>query len=272
VILLVFFLPVAFYLLALGWINRRRRPVLVAGTWDLIGLLFAASGFLLFGGPAVLSSLHERWRSFWLLGEAGAGTLWEFWILLWVLYFVAVVGGVALLFWRQRRLTCVYNVEPTLVERALLEACARLGLEPARSGNLYLFGLGLDLPPGLRGPTSSGIQAPHHLPAAISAEALRPPGPEQGPSGSLLASDELVGPGAILEVDAFPLMHHVSLRWDPADSPLRAELERALAQRLAACPAPKHETGAWLTLLGLFLLCCNLLGAIFLVLRWLLRA
>ena len=42
-ILLAFLSPLAIYLLIIGAINRRRRPLLVSGPWDFAGLLFAAS-------------------------------------------------------------------------------------------------------------------------------------------------------------------------------------------------------------------------------------
>ena len=67
-ILLAFLLPFSIYLLLLGNLNRRPHPVLVPGTWDFAGVLFAASGFLLVVGPAVISSGSEGWRMFWLFG------------------------------------------------------------------------------------------------------------------------------------------------------------------------------------------------------------
>ena len=41
-------------------INRRRHPTLVGGSWDFLGVLLAASGLLLIGGPALLSFLYDR--------------------------------------------------------------------------------------------------------------------------------------------------------------------------------------------------------------------
>src|SRR5947209_12701248 len=110
--------PLALYLLVLGWVNRRPRPVLMAGTWEFAGVLFALSGFLLFGGPAFLGSLDEQSRWFWLLGEAGSGKpsggSWAatIWVVIRLLYFALVAGGAALVLWRCRRLTSVYNVDP----------------------------------------------------------------------------------------------------------------------------------------------------------------
>ena len=49
--ILLAFVILAIYLLILGAINRRQHPLMVYGPWDFAGVLFAASGFLLFGGP-----------------------------------------------------------------------------------------------------------------------------------------------------------------------------------------------------------------------------
>jgi len=99
VIFVVCFVPLGLYLLLLGHINRQSRPVVVSGTLDFIGVLFAASGFLLFGGPAILTGLNENWRSFWLLGDPAVSrdsllAQWQFWVFLWALYFlcIAVLG------------------------------------------------------------------------------------------------------------------------------------------------------------------------------------
>jgi hypothetical protein len=265
-IFLVFFLPLAFYLLVLGRINRRRAPVMVSGTWDFIGILFAASGFLLFGGPAIMSSLYERWRFFWLFGQGGrnaASSLgpWPFWVFLSLLYFVAVVAGAAYQFVRQRQLTCLYNTDLATVERALAAACDRLGLAPVRSGHLYVFGLLQELHSGRRLGVPEGIQAPHILPLPT-----RPSAPNPGGMGA--EEDEFLGQSAILELEPFAALRHVTLRWSPPSSPLRQEIERELAQRLAEMGSPENDVGHWLTLVGLLLLLASLLGGALLMLRW----
>jgi hypothetical protein len=262
-IFIVFFIPVAIYLLVLGTINRRGRPLVVSGAWDFLGILFAASGFLLFGGPAILSSLHERWRLFWLWGrtgplrEGGAAVL-DVWLVVACLYFAGVVFGAFALLRRQRALTCIYNVEPAEVEYLLGAVCEELGLEPIRSGNLYVFGLSLGASSGAG---ARGIQAPHHLPAA------RPSQPGLAVEGGVLPAVELAGQTAILELETFSALCHVTLRWDPYDSPLRTVVEADLERRLAGARAPDHETGPWLTLAGIFVLGASILAAIGLVLR-----
>jgi hypothetical protein len=267
-IFVAFLLPLAIYLLGLGFVNRRPQAVMMSGTWDFIGLVFAASGFLLFGGPALLSSLSERWRAFWIFGhyengDSASEKLWQFWIFLSVLYFVVVVAGVSSLLWRQRAYTSIYNVEPGTVERALLRACARLGLSPTRSGNLFLFGMAPTTPAGAKGGTEA-IQTAAPLSAAGKAVA-------GALAGSTASVGELLNQMAVLEIDTFAALHHVSLRWDPPDSGLRQTVEIELNRSLADFPVPESELAPWFTLLGLVLIAGTFLAAVVLFLVRLLR-
>jgi hypothetical protein len=259
-IVLAFILPLAVYLLVLGFLHRRRHPLLVSGVWDCVGLLFAASGFLLFGGPAILSGLNERWRMFWLFMRPGASARgpeggWQFWVFLSALYFVVVVAGCAALLRRRRRITAVYNADARVVERALGQACEHLGLSPVRSGDVYLFGISWeDLAAAGGRANIAGIQAPHHRPVLTvppAEEATAEPA-EKSLIGQ--AARGLADQVAVLEVDSFPLLSHVTLRWDPADSPVRQEVESELARRLQHLPAPEHDVGIWLLTLGVGLL------------------
>src|SRR5262249_274121 len=79
-------------------------------------ILFAASGFLLVGGPAALSSLHERWRLFWLFGEgnpvAGLDDAFQVWLFLALLYFLLVVARSACVLYNPPPITCLYNTDP----------------------------------------------------------------------------------------------------------------------------------------------------------------
>lgn len=241
-ILLAFLLPVAIYLLVLGGIHRRVYPLVVSGTTDCIGVLLASSGLLLLGGPAALSSLSERWRLFWLLGRTGSQStsegVWQLWIFLSVLYFLVVITLAVWLFLQHRHLTSIYNVTPETVERVLAQVFERLGLAPVRSGMLYLFGV---IPPG----------------------AERPPEEKgEGREEEEAAWAQLAGQGTVLEVDFFPAMRHVSLRWDPARSPLRQTVEHEVEKILSRTPSPPSEVAAWLTLSGLGLLVLFLLGSV----------
>jgi hypothetical protein len=206
-ILLAFFFPLAVYLLVLGSLNRRRHPLLVPGVWDGIGLLFGVSGFLLFAGPAVLTTLSERWRLFWLLGR-GDVPPWGF---LALLYFLLVVGGAALYLWHQRSLTAIYNTNADEIARVVADICKEIKTSPMRSDNVFLF-------------------------------------QEQG---------------VILEVDSFPLMHHVTLRWEPAAAPLRRVVEAELSRRLSEIAVDDNLLGSWLLTGGLVLLSFDLAGVFF---------
>jgi hypothetical protein len=252
-ILLAFFFPLALYLLLLGLINRRRYPLVVSGVWDGIGLTFGVSGFLLFAGPAILSALSERWRMFWLFGKgdivlAGPDGAWPFWIFLSVLYFLLIVGGGAYYFWRQRSLTAIYNANAAQVERALMDVCEQLGLNPMRSGDLFLFGMGLGFSCGRK-------------------QAETTPFAEESPAAcGLRTTDTELEQAAILEVESFPLFRHVTLRWDPVESPLRRMLESELSRRLSESPSEESLLGGWLLTLGFVLLSFDLAGAFFLIL------
>jgi hypothetical protein len=264
-ILLAFFFPVAVYLLILGGINRRSHPLMVPGVWDFIGILFAASGFLLLGGPAILSSMNDRWRQFWLFGKSGGGLgpdgVWQLWLFLSILYFGLVVAGAAFLLWRQRHLTSIYNIEPRQIERSLLHIFQRLGLNPVRSGNMYLFGLAGDASSAhLASP--EGIQAPHYRPGGGSVKAE--PGGMLAVPGAATAGDFL-GQTAILEVETFPGMRHATLHWDPADSLFRQEIESQLQRELAHTPADESDLGGWLLVAGLGLMAVLMLGALVLL-------
>ena len=261
-ILLAFFLPLAIYLSVLGLLNRRRHPLLVSGMWDGIGLLFGVSGFLFFVGPAIFSSISERWRLTWLLGKgdmplAGPDGAWQFWVFLSIVYFVLVVAGSAFYLWRQRHLTAVYNAEAAQIDRALTQICDELGLNPVRSGGLFLFGMSLDLSGERRGAT---IQAPHYLPTGVRVSAGQL---ETSPVSAAkeVADVTVLEQTAILELDSFPLMRHVTLRWDPADCPLRQVIEAELARRLAQMPSGHSMLGGWLLTLGGLLLAFVMAGA-----------
>ncbi len=253
-ILLAFLLPFSVYLLVLGIVNRRPHPVLVPGTWDFAGILFAASGFLLVGGPAVLSSGSERWRMFWLFGSAeglpaSPSTAADTRALLAGIYFLVVVAAAAYLLYRRRELTAVYNVEPEPFAKALAESFAVLGLNPIRSGDLYVFGVGGPFAAPRR--PAEAIQAPHLFPSPYRGALSAAPAETEA---------ELVGEGAVLEVDAFGFLRHVTLRWEPARPALRREVEAELARTLARTHSTDTAVGDWLTLIALALIAFNLMA------------
>jgi hypothetical protein len=252
-ILLVFLLPLAIYLLALGFMNRREHPLVVSGVWDAIGLIFAAAGFLFVGGPAILTSLEERWRVWWLTGQSQAAPTADdgghLWLMLAGAYFVLIVVGVGFFLYRRRHLTAIYQCDPDMVIQALGMVCQQLDLRPVRSGNLFLFGIGLGKPADGRAGGTEAVQGPHYRPAA-----LRGVMTARAQQLAQSAGRDLGAQAAILEVDGFRALRHVSLRWDPADSVLRQEVEAGLTQHLAESVEEPSAIGGWLILVGSTLL------------------
>jgi hypothetical protein len=248
-VLLATLLPVAIYLSILGWVNRRPRGMLVSGPWDFVGVLFAASGLLLLGIPALLSSLcrTELWRDFWLMAkwiETPVEEMLELGrVLLFGLYFLFVVAGATLLLWRRRAMTCVYNVHPSLVERILRKVFETRQLPFVQMGNVLV--VDPDMPSN----------------AAVVGEE------ETTPFVPVTPLEEAVR----LEIDASAQMSYVTMWWSPADSLLRKELESQLRRSLAREEAQRSVVGDWLILSSSVLFFALLLGAGVLALLRLMR-
>ncbi len=226
-IFLAFLVPLATYCAFLGYLNRRRHPVLIAGTWDAVSLLLAVSGFLLLGGPAILSGLYDDWRMAWLLGRARIFALlltqWPVWIGLWGIYFALIVVGAGLFIWWRRNVTSVYNVDLNDFEDALAQALDRLGYEAYVAGVRRLV------------VRARGAVA---VPRAFEPAGLR----EAGVELTAWAPPEA---GAQLGWDPFPLMRHVTLYWQAGAGALRAEVESELARLLAQVRTRHNPLGTW---------------------------
>ena len=135
-----FLLPLGVYLLILGRVNQRYRPLMVSGVWDAITLLAGLSGFFLLAGPVVLTSLQERWRRLWLMGDRAVLESLDVYQPGWILaasgYFLAVVCVAGWILSRSRPLTVVYNLEPGDFRELFTQACeqADVRCEPASGG------------------------------------------------------------------------------------------------------------------------------------------
>jgi hypothetical protein len=211
---LIFPFPLAVHCLFLTLLNRRPHPVVVAGVWDFAEVLFALSGFLLFGGPSILGGFSERYREYLLYGGLRqtprlTDAVSHVWVAVWVGYFVIVVAVAGFFLWRRRRATSVYNVEPEAFHECLAAVLDGLKLEWVRNGDRVFIG------------------AP-----AAGAEAERPWSAARH--------------GLVLQLDVFPAMRHVSLWW-PADAgPLRSEIEGRLASAFAEVRTHGNPVGGWL--------------------------
>ena len=268
----VFLFPLAIYCLAVSLLNRRHRPVMVSGTWDFVGVLFAASGFLLLGGPVMLTSLSERWRFTWLLGRNPGPALFgedgaSIWLLVALLYFVTVVGGAAYLLLRRRNSTSIYNILPGRLEETLADVLDRLGLSWTRAGNRFFISPANNLHNGRPGGTG--------VPSTAVAGRLvggRAEIPETRPATEpLLAAPTSYDQSGILLLDAFPAFRHVTLHWEEGNGPLRQEIEAELAKALAQVYAGNNPAATWFMAASACLFCATFFGLLLLLILMLVQ-
>lgn len=221
---LAFLFPLAMYLLFLAYLNARRQATLIPGPWDFVGVLLALAGFVLAGGWLIINGLHEQWWSALLVqvrrrelqGPGGSSMFLYLWGLR-VCYFLFVLSGAALLLWRRRAVTVIYNCETNLFLDTLTDAIHRRGLEATLTGNQFVI-----RPLSVSGGGAATVDGPGHVPV---------PGLPQ------------VG---VVEVDPFPAMRHITLRWKPADSLVRREIEAELARRFSEIEPRPNSVAAWM--------------------------
>jgi hypothetical protein len=264
---LVFIFPIAVYLLILGLMNRRDRPMVLSGVWDFVGVLWAASGLLLFVCPGALAALHERWQLHFLVGGSRAvEALGEEGQLLWTfisaLYFTVVVSGAAWLLFRRRQMTSIYNIEPPVFDTLLAGVLDRLGCSWARAGNQLFIKPGTALLNNQ--PAQAEMPRVHTeiIGSELAHAAMRARTLTEALAGSPLAVAGL----AVLEVEPFWMMYHVTMRWRSADPAVRQEIERELVKDLGTVQTRETSLGGWfLTLAALmFFAICLALGLLIL--------
>jgi hypothetical protein len=270
ILFLAFLFPVAIYFLILGAINRRDRPLMVSGAWDFVGILFAASGFLLFVGPGVLGALYERWRYFLLFGQGGTVALsnagYYFWVSVWGLYYVLVVGGAAFMLWRRRKTTAIYNVDVPTLQTALTEVLERLGLSWTRAGKQLFIRPG-DGPRDGVALMQEGVPVTTRAQALIGAEARErdraAAASEIRPFAPLLSGARCL---ALLELETFGPMCHATLRWPQVDPLLRQEIEAELDKALGGTITRSNGSGGWFLCVGGLMLLATFLCMVLLIL------
>jgi hypothetical protein len=254
--LLAFLLfPIAVYCAILGMINRRAQPLVVSGAWDFAGVVLATSGFLLVLGPALITgvfqqSLHDLPLHHESMSIGGAlGEVLAAWWILWLLYYLFVLGGAAFLIWMRRDSTVIYNIDAQMLDNAISAAARRLGLQTQRRGNRLEFGpveSGTKTVDGGQWTVDGGVTS--HSPTV-----QQPPSTVHHPPSSI-------------EVEMFPLLSNVTLHWHCATPESRADLERELRKSLAEVYTLDNTVGSWLLgIAALFFLVIALLTAIFVV-------
>lgn len=225
--LLAFLLPIAIYCLFLASINRRNRPLIVSGIWDAVGLLFAVSGFFLGTIPMLLAEFYIRTSL--VDGRDHFLDVWlQNWIL-WIVYFLFLITGCALmLLWRSHK-TMIYNVDSELFPRALERTLALLGL-----------GMKLNKEQLILTPMVPGEKAES---TAVTETAPKPAAPRPDDSRH-----------AELEIESFSSMCHITLHWDNYAPEVRREVERELDKSLESTAPLENPSAAWfLNISGLIL-------------------
>jgi hypothetical protein len=236
--------PLAFYCLVVASLNSRKRPTLVSGPADFAGVLLATAGFVIIGGPLVLHGVYDLWRRTFLRGgfatirDSLAESSWP-WTLLWVGYFVLVVGGSVAALVHRRSVSAVYNLDLSIAHQLIADVLSRLGYSWTRQGRVYTIG-------------------------STSGDILIPPSPTDSPGLPSVRAD--------LELTGIPSLRHLSLRWHSTSDVVREQIEDELRQALEDVESPPNPTAGWLLVVAtvLFMILLVIL-TLFVVLLWNLR-
>lgn len=232
--LLLFLFPIATYLMILASINRRDKPTLVTGFWDTMGLLLAASGALLAVGPAILTQFLWNALPAWPVDNQTPAEMWDaFWRQMWLwlgLYYgVVLLGGLAILLWRTRT-TVIYNVDIDRFAGVFAETLDGLGLVAARTGRWLFI-------------TSAAPQT-----GGFAPDAARP----------TLAQ---------VQIETFPAMCNVSMRWREKAQGSRRQIEDSLRKKLVTARVFDNPSANWLMAAGGVLFGLIFLGVLILFLN-----
>lgn len=221
-LLIAFLFPVAVYCSVLAAINRRSQPLLVSGTWDFVGLLFASAGFLLITGPTMALMLYKQGeRSFWASTDTAVVSREVVDVLAsgfvyWGLYYGLVVGGAVALLWWRRKNTVVYNVQPEVFDSVFEQVLKQNQVPWRRHGKrLMLFSNGTSAP--------VSVSDAHRLDAAMHENS------------------------SYVSIDAVPLLCNISLHWQgPTAERLREQLEVDLDKSLRQVYTEENPAAGWL--------------------------
>jgi len=210
-------MPLALYFLFLATLNHRRRPTLLSGRWDFTGLLLGLSGFILMGGPLLVSTIDSTWRSVLFGGNFDRlRSAWDansrIWSLTVLAYLLALAGTIYYMLHRRQQVSVIYNIDPAEVGGII---------ESAASGQ------------GLRARSIVG-----------GWEILKPAKNFEADNELLLTRREYSE--ATIAVESFVAFRNVSLRWQARDPQLLCALEQEIARRLQEVESPENPTAGWL--------------------------
>jgi hypothetical protein len=215
--LLVLLLPLGIHFLVLAILNNRERPVMVSGTYDCLGMLFAFSGFAFFVLPHVM--LHLVSFSSRPVEVGPRDPRW--WAVIAPYCGLVLTLGWLVLTWRRHK-TVVYNVDVDRFDEIFRAVLAQLNLGANAKKN--------------------------HL--AIQASST----PETGfaevatlPLPAAMTGDDVL---AEVTVEVFRPMSHVTLHWDNYLSHVRRDIEVELDRKLEGAKPVVNPVGYWLNVIG----------------------
>ena len=261
--LLAFLFPIAVYCLFLALINRRPFPVVATGRWDAAGLIFACSGFLLTGGPFILTALYHK-NLIDVPGDTEPVSFEELWLrywLVWVFYYFALSAGTVLLFWLRQNKTIIYNVDADLFGSIFPRMVAAQGY-----GAIHQQGRWLIVPASTAAETAEAAQALEEGNGVSSQPSRRSTAP---PLTAPVATEAI----AEVEVDLFSALCHVTLHWRAATPEFQRDFERRLRQHVTWARTDDNPVGNWFLvvaglLFGVLFVLSALVGLIILRLWW----
>jgi len=250
-------LPLALYLVLLGLINRRTRPLMVPGTWDFAGLLFGLSGVFIFLGPTLIGMVYDRRELFWdrVSAHPEQGIDWQTfvrtWGLIYLAYFIFVVGFMGALLVDRRRQTAIYNVDPETLAEALTEVLTQEGVAFRQIGDTVEIG------------ARSSVPIEERSPHVVTEDSLKSPNP----------LGVAVGPRhrVTVEVDASRTLCHVTLKWSHSKNPWREQIERKLSAALDRTESPDSMLSVVFLMVACLLLLVSLCGVVISIAMSLLR-
>jgi hypothetical protein len=237
--------PLAFYCLILGAINRRPYPLALTGMWDVVGLLFALSGFLLMDGPLLIETMYRREvEEIYQLDlqsaakdappvipvEAQVERVWTYWLQIWVIYFVLLLCGAAFLIWHRRNVLVIYNIEPHAFQDLLCRVMERIKMDWRMDGLRLLVRCG-----AVSGHNSHLTTTATESPPGDVSLAL-PPFPDK---------QSAFDKAAECDIETFAAMCHVTMRWRRDDCQMRSVVEGEMLRQLKNVTTYYNSAGSW---------------------------
>jgi len=205
----------AIYLFFLAFLNGKPRATVFSGAWDFTCLLLGLSGFIILGGPLLLTLFDSAWCSVWLTGSfSRIRSHWDTYRFLWlvvpVVYLTFLTCAIVYILQVRRKVTIVYNLEPSEVEETFLAAADSLQIPHRR--------------------VLGGIE--------LGSRDKKPEGADPGPFAPSLET-------TFVRIDFFAAMRHATVRWHDPESPLRRELEPVFTRMVMTPERPSNPIAGW---------------------------